>query len=74
LGHFARLGMAAQLPLGEDRLAVDTHLEDPAASRTQGNGGPELPFELRRQTGGAGLVVSNHAVENLDVHRRAPRR
>jgi hypothetical protein len=58
------------LPLGEDRLAVDTYLEDATAALTQGDGGPELPFELGRQTGGTGLVVSNHAVEDFDAHRR----
>ena len=62
--------MALYLPFGEDGRAVDTHLENAPAALVQGDGGPELPFELGRQTGGAGLVVSNHAVEDLDAHRR----
>lgn len=68
--HLTRLGVTAQLTLGKDQLAVDTHFKDPAAALTERDGGAELPLELRRQTGGAGLVVSNHAVEDLDVHRR----
>jgi hypothetical protein len=70
LRHFARLGVARHLPLGEDRLAVDTYFEDATAALTQGDGGPKLLFELGRQTGGSGLVVSNHAVEDLDAHLR----
>jgi hypothetical protein len=62
--------MALYLPLGEDGRALDTHLEHAPATLAQGNGGPEFPFELGRQTGGTGLVVSHHAVEDLDAHRR----
>ena len=68
--HLTRLGVTAQLALGKDQPAVDTHFKDPAAALTERDGGAELPLELRRQTGGARLVVSNHAVEDLDVHRR----
>ena len=70
LHHLARLGVSLYLPFREDGRAVDTHLEHAPAALEQGDGGTELPLELGRQTGGAGLVVSNHAVEDLDAHRR----
>jgi hypothetical protein len=70
LHHLTRLGVTAQLTLGKDQLAVDTHFKDPAAALTERDGGAEFPLELRRQTGGAGLVVSHHAILNRDLHGR----
>jgi len=62
--------VASDLFLGKHQLAVNRHVEDAAGGLDQldldaGN----LPAKLRRQTGGAGLVVSNDAVCDADLHR-----
>src|ERR1043166_3260360 len=68
--HLSRLGMAPEPLLGEHELPVQRHLEH--APR----GGNQLDLRLRklapnlrRQTGGAGLVVSNDAIGYADLHR-----
>jgi hypothetical protein len=55
--------------LGKDHPAVHRHLEDPARGLQQLDLGLRMfTPELRRQTGGAGLVVSNDAVFDTDLH------
>src|ERR1041384_272317 len=68
--HLPRLRVASDLFLGKHQLAVNRHVEDAAGGLDQldldaGN----LPAKLRRQTGGAGLVVSNDAILDVDLHR-----
>jgi hypothetical protein len=53
--------------LGEQQLAVETHVENAARSLLEAGSDREAPLDLRRQTGGAGLVVSDHAVLNDDL-------
>jgi hypothetical protein len=69
--HFTRRGMAARLPLGEDALAVHIDVEDAArgADHLDLDAG-KLLLQLSRQTGGSGLVVSDDAVFDPDVHGR----
>jgi hypothetical protein len=55
-----------RLLLGEDQLVVDGDLEDPAAAPYQLGRDAEPAFNLRRQTGGARVVVSHRAV--FDAH------
>jgi len=62
--------VAPDLFLGKHQLAVNGHVERAAGGLEQldldaGN----LPAKLRRQTGGAGLVISNDAILDVDVHR-----
>ena len=68
----ARSGKAPELLLGEDELAVQLDVEDAAAALDQRGAGPELLLQLVRQTGGAGQIVSSHAILDGDVfgHRR----
>jgi len=53
---------AAGLPLGEDQLVVDGDLEDPAGPLDELGLDAQLLLDLLRQTGGAGIVVSDPAV------------
>ena len=68
LRHFSGLGKAARRAFGEDQLAVEGDFEDAVLPFDQGGLDVELVVDLVRQTGGSGLVVSNHAV--LDLHLR----
>jgi hypothetical protein len=53
------------------RHSVTEHLEAPAARRNQLDGGGGISLlQLSRQTGGSGLVVSDRAVFDRDLHRR----
>jgi hypothetical protein len=54
------------LLLGEDQLVVDGDLENASAAPDQLGLEAELAFNLRRQTGGARVVVSHRAV--FDAH------
>jgi hypothetical protein len=65
-------GEASCLLLREDELAVQLDLEDAAATLDQRGAGPESLLQLIRQTGGAGQIVSSHAILDGDVfgHRR----
>jgi hypothetical protein len=70
---FAQLGFdlaghreAVGLLLGEDQLVVDGDFEDAPAAPDQLALDAELAFNLRRQTGGARVVVSHRAV--FDAH------
>ena len=48
-------------------------LEDSIATLDQGRIQSEAIFQCSRQTGSAGLVVSNNTVLNLNIsHRRTP--
>lgn len=61
--------MATQRLLGEHRVAVHGHLEDSPRGLDQlGLDTGKLFLQLSRQTGGSGLVVSNDAVFDADVH------
>jgi len=58
--------------LGEQHDAIDGHVEDSSRRLDELDlGAGEFLPNLRRQTGGAGLVVSNEAVLNRHAHRRA---
>ena len=70
LQYLSWLGMAAELRFLEDGRPIPKHLESPPARRNElhlfiGKG----ISDLRRQTDGAWLVVSNRAVFDRD-HRR----
>jgi hypothetical protein len=61
-GHREAVGLL----LGEDQLVVDGDLEDASAAPDQIGLDAEPAFNLRRQTGGARIVVSHRAV--FDAH------
>jgi len=63
---------AARLPLGKDQLVVDGDLEDPAGPLDELGLDAELLFDLLRQTGGAGVVVSDPAVLDNYTCRHEP--
>jgi hypothetical protein len=53
----------------EDRISVCGHLEDAARGPDQGHLGiGNLPVNFRRQTGGAGFVVSDYTELDLHMH------
>jgi hypothetical protein len=52
----------------EDDLSVDGHDKDPAAAADDLAVNAEFSFDLSRQTGGSGEVVSNSAVVDSNVH------
>jgi hypothetical protein len=58
---------APELLLREDQLAVDRDLD--AGAGDQLGTDLRLPLDRIRQTGGARLVVSNHAVFDRYLHR-----
>jgi len=60
--------VAARGLLGVDQVAVQDHLEDAAGGRDQLGVQIELVLELGRQTGGDGLVVSDLAVFDGELH------
>jgi hypothetical protein len=62
----AGVGKAACLLLGEDQLIVDGDLEDSTGPLDELGLDAELLFDLLRQTGGAGEVVSDPAVLDDD--------
>jgi hypothetical protein len=62
----AGLRETAQLSLREDQVVADGDLEDAATTADQLGGDAELAFDLSRQTGGAGVVVSAGAVLDGD--------
>jgi hypothetical protein len=53
---------------GEEALVVDGDDEDPAASANDLAVDAEFAFDLSRQTGGSGEIVSNAAVVDSYVH------
>lgn len=67
--HFPRLRVPTNLFLRKDQLTVQRHIEGPPRGFDQGDlSVGKLFAELRRQTGGAGLIVSHHAVGDTDLH------
>lgn len=54
--------------LGEEQLAIDRHVEDAPAARLQLGVNTQSLLQLGRQTGSRGLVVSNRAVLDVDLH------
>jgi hypothetical protein len=60
-------GKAAHLLFGEDQLAVELDVEDAPGTLDQLGSDAEAPFQLVRQTGGTGSVVSNSAVLDGDA-------
>jgi hypothetical protein len=71
LDDLAGLREAAGPVFGVDQLAVDLHVEHAAAAGHEFGFDVEGFLELSRQTGGFRFVVSNRAVRDADVHRRA---
>jgi hypothetical protein len=65
--HFARLREAAGFLLGKDDLIAGCDFEDPSGALDELGSDPELLLDLVRQTGGAGVVVSNGAVLDRDT-------
>jgi hypothetical protein len=63
---------AAGLLLGEEDLVVDRDLEDAPGAADELGLDVELPLEIRRQTGGAGVVVSHPAVFDPHVGHSFP--
>jgi hypothetical protein len=63
----AGMGKAACLLLGEDQLVVDGDFEDSTGSLDELGLDAELLLDLLRQTGGAGVVVSDPAVLDDDA-------
>jgi hypothetical protein len=62
------LGVAAQLLLREEQVPVHGDVKHSAGGGDEPCLGVEFLAQLRRQTGGAGLVVSNDAVSDRDIH------
>jgi len=60
--------VAAHLLLGKQKLSVDRYIKYSSGRRNQVRLDVEFLAELRRQTGGAGLIVSNDAVSDRDIH------
>jgi len=71
LRDLAGLGEAAGLLLGEDQLVVQGDLETAAGALDEPWFEAQRFLDLVRQTGGAGMVVSDRAVLNREV-RHAP--
>jgi hypothetical protein len=59
---------SALIPFREDRLPVNADDEDAAAAADDLAVDAEFSFDLSRQTGGSGEVVSNPAVVDSYVH------
>ena len=66
LFDLSRHGEAAGLFLGEDQVVAADDLEDAAGAAHELGFDAEFPLEIRRQTGGARIVVSHRAV--FDPH------
>jgi hypothetical protein len=63
------LGKAPRLHLAEDPTTIHADLEGSPISLDEGHLRSEPFLQLRRQTGGMGIVVSNHAVLDADLLR-----
>ena len=59
-------GESAGLSLGENRLAIEMNLEDTTTAFDELRLDTETFLDAVRQTGGAGVVVSNPAIFNRD--------
>ena len=72
LEDFSGFGVAPSRLLGEHQRAVHRHLEDSTGGLDQPDLGLRVGLlQLSRQTGGSGLVVSNHAVLDRHLHDRS---
>jgi len=63
------MGMTTKLGLPENRVVAEKYFE--AATESRGHldfGVGKAAFDFVRQTGGAWLIVSNHAVFDRDLH------
>jgi hypothetical protein len=61
--------MASHPFLGKDEYTFGGHVEHSPGRLDEFHlGAGEGPANLRRQTGGAGLVISHHAILNRDLH------
>jgi len=69
----SRLGVSSERLLGENEATVSRHVEHPARGLYQAELriGKGL-FQLSRQTGGSGLIVSNDAILDRDEHGPVP--
>jgi hypothetical protein len=65
-------GKAARLLLGEEQLVVEGDFEDSSGTLDELRLDPELLLDLLRQTGGAGVVVSDSAVLDDDSGSHDP--
>jgi len=68
--HVGLRGKAAVAVLGEEQLAVERDVENPAAALDELRLDAERLLDRGRQTGSPGQVVSGAAVGNGDVHGR----
>jgi hypothetical protein len=74
LAYLAGRGVPASGLLGVHQLSVDRYLEDATRGLNQTNVDARVRLvQLSRQTGGSGMIVSNYAVLNRDLHRNALR-
>lgn len=63
------IGETTEFLFGENGFAISFHFENPAASFNEFNiDGWKVVFNICLQTGGFGIVVSDHAIFNCDVH------
>ena len=61
--------MTTELGLPENRIITEKHFEAAAESRSHLDFGVgKAASDFVRQTGGAWLIVSNHAVFDRDLH------
>jgi hypothetical protein len=58
--------------LGKHQLAVSDHVEYATAALDELDGGANPLPDLSRQTGGLRMIVSLHAVRDLDRHGGGP--
>ncbi|MFT7464549.1 MAG: hypothetical protein ACI9EF_002905 [Pseudohongiellaceae bacterium] len=73
--YFSIVRKASCLQFREHQDVVLFDLEGPTIRRNEGERGNRalvLLYELLRQTGGSGLIVSNGAVGDLELQRQAP--
>ena len=59
--------------LREQRAPIEQHLELTALAAHERGVEALLALDLGRQTGGAGKIVSHHAVADLECHGALPR-
>ena len=62
--HFPVVRKATLLVLGEDHCIIGLDVKDTAAALNQIGIEPQRIFDLGRQTGGLGFIVSLHAIGN----------
>jgi hypothetical protein len=66
--HFARFRVTTERFLREDQAAIERDFELTARALDERGIDSSRLLDLRRQTGGAGKIVSLHAVGDLDLH------